>query len=133
MSELSWKARKNGAVYCAPACGHRCTFKEYQAAKANGARLVKLLGKGWRVRVWENMGWFYEAFDSKRGLRVHQSGRGATNSYWASVKGFNITSDHKIIPQDAVAHLLALLNREILRLTEVARIAHPRDGHGEGG
>lgn len=56
---LSWRAVRRGPIYCAPACGHGCTFAAYQRAKAAAERLAAQLGPGWKTRVNENMGWHW--------------------------------------------------------------------------
>lgn len=61
MKHLSWKPRLRGAVYYSPACGHDCTRKEYDRARARAAKIAGALGKGWKPSVWENMGWHSEA------------------------------------------------------------------------
>jgi len=70
MKTLSWKARRSGPLYCAPACGGKCTWADYTRAKASAAALAKRLGRGWKPRVWENLGWHYEVLDPSKMLRV---------------------------------------------------------------
>lgn len=60
---LSWDAVRNGAIYCAPACGGRCTWKAYQKAVRAANALAKRLGPSWVTRVWENLGWHYGVID----------------------------------------------------------------------
>lgn len=57
--KLSWKPRRHGAIYCAPACGGKCTWEAYQAAKRNARGLARRMGKGWKTRVHENLGWHF--------------------------------------------------------------------------
>lgn len=40
-------------------------------AQAGAAKLVKMLGKGWKPRVWENLGWHYNAVSLDGRLKVH--------------------------------------------------------------
>ena len=56
---LSWEPVRTGDKYCAPACGGGCTVKMYEAAKAQGAAMLKDLkdSKGWKVEIKENLGW----------------------------------------------------------------------------
>lgn len=58
---LSWKARLCGGVFCAPACGRGCTKAEYDEACRRARALARVLGRGWKPRVWENLGWHYNA------------------------------------------------------------------------
>lgn len=80
--KLSWKPVRRGDVYCAPACGRGCKLEEYDRAVAGAEALAKDLGRGWKVRVWENLGWFFEV--SRGGLRVSPIlGRGNEGPYMA--------------------------------------------------
>lgn len=54
---LSWVAVRKGDTYCAPACGHGCTFERYQAALDRATKAAKSLGPKWKPEVHENMGW----------------------------------------------------------------------------
>lgn len=72
--ERDWKPRRNGRIYCAPACGGRCTWRAYREAKRESAELVKRLGPGWKARVTENLGWHYSAVNEARQLDVSKSG-----------------------------------------------------------
>lgn len=56
---LSWKPVRRDHIYCAPACGGGCTYAKYKAAVKAVNALKKRLGKGWKGRVHENLGWFY--------------------------------------------------------------------------
>lgn len=61
-SPLSWEAKAGPrGRYCAPACGRGCTRVEHDRAQRAAAALCRRLGKPWTPRVWENLGWHYEA------------------------------------------------------------------------
>lgn len=52
-------------------------------AERNARNLVnKLHGKGWKPRVWENMGWHYEAISGP--VQVYPSSDGS-NRFWCMV------------------------------------------------
>lgn len=70
-SQKDMIAVRRGDVFCAPFCGRKCTHKEYLAAKQGAADLVRKLGKGWKPRVWENMGWHYSAVSKDGRIKVH--------------------------------------------------------------
>lgn len=72
---LSWTPRRRGHIYCAPACGGRCTLAQYHAAKLAGQKLCERLGRGWKPRVWENLGWHYKAISACGRWKVHGSDR----------------------------------------------------------
>ncbi len=56
---------------CASWCGSGSIGEEYHKAKRAAAALAKQLGKGWKPRVWENMGWHFEAVSLCGRLEVH--------------------------------------------------------------
>ena len=47
-------------------------MKTSKEAVARGKELVKILGPGWSHRVWENLGWWFEARYGKGELSVHE-------------------------------------------------------------
>lgn len=66
-----WKPIRKGDTYCAPFCGRGCKFSEYVKANRQAAQCLKLLGgpkSGWKIRVWENLGWHWSV--GRPGLRV---------------------------------------------------------------
>jgi hypothetical protein len=71
---LSWKPVRRGAIYCAPACGYECTWREYQSALRRADSMRRLLEKAfplqWKARVHENMGWHYGVVSSCGRLKV---------------------------------------------------------------
>lgn len=56
-----WTPIRDGDVFCAPACGHKCKLVDFKRATASAAELVAVLGEGWQPRVWENGGWYFSA------------------------------------------------------------------------
>ena len=66
---------------CAKWCGSGCTEEAYQKARRGGAALAKQLGKGWKPRVWENMGWHFAAVSSCGRLEVHSHGGRSFTAY----------------------------------------------------
>lgn len=75
---LSWKAQKQpDGVYCAPACGRKCTQAEHDLALKRAKALVAKLGADkWKPRVWENLGWHYAA--------QSKCDRMSVSEYWPS-------------------------------------------------
>lgn len=71
MRRLSWKPRRSGAIYCAPACGGGCTKAAYDKAWRKARALARALGRGWKPVVSENLGWHYRA--CKGTLKVGKS------------------------------------------------------------
>lgn len=58
---LSWKPKARGHIYCAPACGRGCTKAEHDEVKRKAEEICKQLGRGWKVRMNENLGWYAQA------------------------------------------------------------------------
>lgn len=81
MKALSWKPRRKGDTYCSPACGNHCTKAAFDLAHKRGAALAKRCGKGWSYKVWENLGWHYEATALGGIFNVHRFNVG----YWADL------------------------------------------------
>jgi len=81
--KLSWKPIRNGPIYCSPACGAGCTRAEFDAAHKRGADLVKRLGRGWTVHVWENLGWHVRADSPGGSGAVYDHSRHVRPFYWA--------------------------------------------------
>lgn len=69
--ELSWKARRRGAIYCAPACGFGCTVEDHERAVRAAEKLARRLGPSWKGEVWENLGWHYKAVSACGRIKVH--------------------------------------------------------------
>jgi hypothetical protein len=74
LKPLSWKPARHGDTFCAPACGHGCTYQEYERAQISAKTLCENLGPGWKPKVWENMGWHFQAISSCGRLEVHTNG-----------------------------------------------------------
>lgn len=89
-SKRDWKPVRQGRIYCAPACGGRCTWAEYQLACAAARSLVSLLGPGWKSHVHENLGWHFEALYQSGGLSVCPVSRTASKQTWFAFLGESV-------------------------------------------
>lgn len=69
-SDKGWTPIHNGEIYCSPRCGGGCTFAKFVQAKTESAAIAKRLGKGWKTRVHENLGWHYSVISPTGTLRV---------------------------------------------------------------
>lgn len=47
-------------TYCSPACGAGCSRAAFENAQDKSKVLAKVMGKGWKPVVWENMGWHWK-------------------------------------------------------------------------
>jgi hypothetical protein len=85
MVTQNWAPVRRGKIYCAPACGGDCTFTAYQQAQRRAKALAKKLGMGWTIRVWENLGWYYEVVSPDKVLTIHPTHYAAgSSSYFLS-------------------------------------------------
>ena len=75
---LSWTPVLKGKCYCSPACGNGCTLKEHLVAHAIGKTVLGMLKKkkGWKIRVWENLGWHVQLQKGGMNLHIHDYGNG---------------------------------------------------------
>ncbi len=78
--KLSRKPRRMGTRYCSSACGRGCTIFEHKRAVLQAKKMAANLGRNWRPRVWENLGWHSEAFCGKMAVYHHGGGE-----YWATI------------------------------------------------
>ncbi len=75
--DIGWKPVRDGDTYCSPLCGHGCTYIDYQSAAKVAGALSKLMDKGWKPHVWENLGWHWEI--ARGGCTIQEDGNG---NYW---------------------------------------------------
>jgi hypothetical protein len=112
-----WTPRRDGAIYCSPACGGRCRWADFEAANARAGTLARQLGHGWQPRVWENLGWHVQV--KKGGATVTVTGEGR---YHASVRfSLDGRSHHSLDevhhdPREAVAAVIARIERGVATL-----------------
>lgn len=78
-----WTPVRRGALYCSPGCGLPCTWADFKRAARGAAALAEHLGPGWKPRVWENLGWHFEAVLGEGHLNVSPSLRGRSRRYTA--------------------------------------------------
>lgn len=80
-----WTPVRDGDVFCAPACGHKCKLADFERASASAAALVAELGDGWQPRVWENFGWNFSAEKGTATVEYSEAGGHFTASIDAGV------------------------------------------------
>ena len=119
--ERDWKAVHRGRIYCAPVCGANCTWAAFQDATAKAKALAKLLGKGWKPDVHENMGWYWGA---KKGvMSVSASNhRGGNRSLPGTYTCYCNTSPQFLgkgtTPRKAVTEAINALDEYVVSLLE---------------
>jgi hypothetical protein len=120
---------RRGDVYCSPGCGMGCKWEKYQEAKHLAAALAKRLGKGWEPKVWENLGWHYEARLPSTGsawhsLRVmeHLDSRYLkSDRYWCAL---HMYSAHAASPVAAVRAVVLAMREDKSKLEAFLEAIH---------
>jgi hypothetical protein len=131
-----WSPVRKGKTFCSPGCGHGCTHAQYLAAvKAAEACLKRMTTKGWKVRVHDNLGWFW-CLEHESGLLTVSGGQlpygqnpkkgfhamlsstkdsGACDTAWYDTEHFDD-------PNEAVTHRLQLAASYIERIAGPLRL-----------
>lgn len=133
MRKLSWKARRRGRIYCAPACGAGCLYAQYQEQVQLGKkmRLSMYNPKQWRASVRENLHWYVclEHVPTNGFLTVWVYGAryAALLSLDMSHAGDMDWSDHRSFrtPQAAVNHIVTLANTVMAKKNAVLERLQP--------
>ncbi len=117
---LSWKPRCRGDIYCAPACGGGCKRCDYELAVSQSRMLAACMGKGYKARVWENLGWWYSVKSACEKLEIHSEKDG---KYFTAYLNTTPNNGGRWVcsaktPQLAVKKVLAAARQELLALQE---------------
>jgi hypothetical protein len=98
-----------GVFFCSPACGGDCRKSDHDFAYKKANALAKIMGTGWKVRVWENLGWHY-AVESEF-VKVHPTSDGAGYTVYCNATKQIVTSgaDPRKAFREALAELDALI------------------------
>jgi hypothetical protein len=122
-SPLSWTPVLRGDIYCAPACGGKCTLAQHRAVTKAATTVARRLGRGWRPEVWENLGWFGAAVTKCGRLKVHLKDHGRFVAFLGpreSVGGdFVGTGD---TPEAAILDVLARGRAALATLTDILAV-----------
>lgn len=121
---LSWVAIHSGAdgeVYCAPACGARCKTTDFIAAHQRAGFAIHALGRDWKPRIWENMGWHSAVISPCGRIKLHINVyRGKISGYTAFLgdpdsPGGNY-AEHGATPRTAVRAVIAAAQADLARI-----------------
>ena len=121
-----WTPKLAGEIFCSPACGANCTKKNFDEATESARVLASQLGYGWEPRVWENMGWHFEA--AKRGATVSAVD---DSEYEASIRFYMdertelCVSETRNSPAQAVEAVVEGLNARIKALRRALNAISP--------
>lgn len=121
---LSWKPRRNGEMYCAPACGGKCTYVAYLKAESEGRRVKLMLDNphGWKVMVHENLGWHVHL--QKRGLSLHWDDH-AMRTYSLLWNETPYRGGHFKHPKEAIENWVKVTSAYVKRCAEVIAAVKP--------
>ena len=125
-SDDRWTPKLNGKIFCSPACGAKCTKKDFDEATENARVLASQLGYGWEPRVWENLGWHFEV--TKRDATVSLVD---DSTYEASIRFYMdertqlCVSETRNSPAGAVEAVIENLNERIKVLQRVLNSVSP--------
>jgi len=72
-TKLTWVPRRRGPIFCSSACGCRCRWVDHERYRKRAQAVARQLGKGWKARVWENLGWHAEVFFGGLYVSLHST------------------------------------------------------------
>lgn len=90
-------------------------------ARKRASELKKKLGSGWRIRVWENLGWNYAVFKMYPGNKVEVAPieyRTRLIGYFAYLKELNEPSTQLLARGRTPAEVIRNLFKETKKVTE---------------
>lgn len=109
-----WTPILDGDVYCSPACGGGCKKADFDQATESANALVAQLGIGWQPRVWENLGWHYEATKRSATVTADRNGLYTADIRFYMSEGIqSCISETRSCPRDAVGAVIEVLNDRI--------------------
>jgi hypothetical protein len=95
-----------GNTYCSPACGRGCKLAQYRKAVRGAAALQKKLKGNWTGRVFEKLGWHFEANSGPLTVSGDYHGKRGTVRYTCYLKGHLVLNVAYTDPREAVAKVL---------------------------
>lgn len=114
-----WVPVRRGRIYCAPACGGKCTWAAHQLAHRRARALARRLGEGWTPEVHENLGWHYKVRSPCGRLIVHDR-RTDVARYSAGLCDKGDVGMHYSAygdtPQQAVAEVIRVAKADLARI-----------------
>ena len=117
--EQNWTPKRNGQTYCAPACGGRCSWTAYQRARIKARRAAARMGRGWRVNVFENLGWHWDVVSPDGSIEIGQSSYDPTfrasidHKYWGHGKTADAALKAALVEASAALPKLEALVKQI--------------------
>jgi len=117
-----WTPVRRGKIYCSPMCGGKCTYRDYQRAVKDAAKLAKRLGPKWKPHMWDNLGWHWQVMYFTHGVLRASIWRGYGGHYHASIGG--VYTAHATTPEAALYAALKELDASIAVQYETCSALH---------
>lgn len=95
-----------GNTYCSPACGWGCKLANYKKAVRGATALQKKLKGNWKGRVFENLGWHFDASSGPLTVVGDYHGENGTARYTCYLEGHLVTRGSYSDPREAVEKVL---------------------------
>lgn len=120
MRDPSWEPVRRGRFYCSPGCGARCTIFQFDHAGILANQTAMRLGKNWKPRVHENMGWFAGVVDETGCWHVSVNELQGNISFTAFLGDGNGPggkwAESADTPEEAIEKVRKAASRELKRL-----------------
>lgn len=113
---------------CAKWCGRGCTQAEYEAARDAGRALAKSMGRGWRVRVWESLGWHYSVVSRSGMWKVHCNNGNSFSAIFGPGPYGGLFAENARTPRAAMRKVVRLAEQHIadaLNMRDALKEAQP--------
>lgn len=91
----------DGHIYCGSRCGAGCTRQAFDRCLIEGSALASRMGHGWKLIVWENLGWHCKI--QKGVCEIYpSSGHRAITSYQVYFNSIRQTLGKGSTPEEAL-------------------------------
>lgn len=122
------KPMQVGNTYCSPACGHGCKLANYRKAVRGAAALQKKLKGNWKARVFEKLGWHFDASSGPLTVVGDYHGPHKSVRYTCYLEGHLAVNASYATPQEAVAKVLHHCSSSAARGLTVLELAYKAAG-----
>ena len=119
-----------GKIYCSPWCNGGCTKSAHDSCVKKAKALAKRMGKGWKTRVHENLGWRFGVYkgpatDHNSGILEITPPHGAGDTYTAWIQSSpQFIVRHKD-PKIALREAVKLFDAHIENLNRLRSLVEP--------
>lgn len=125
------KPVQKGDTYCSPACGLGCKLSQYRKAVRGAAALQKKLKGDWDCRVFEKLGWKFDASAGPLTVVGDYHGEHGTVRYACYLKGHLVVNASYATPQEAVDKVLHHISSSASKGLTILELAFKAAGQEE--